>query len=258
MAELFVKQAALYAGTRPGYPPELFRFISSKTPNHDLAWDVGTGNGQASVPLASFYKNVVGTDTSPAQLDHAGRLPNIRYQQTPPTMTLDELTQLVAPESSVDLVTVAQAMHWFDLPTFYQQVKHVLKRPGGVLAAWCYTEPCVSDAVDVVFWRLYKNSAPYWAPARKIVDDEYRRIEFPFEPVDGEEHTGPFTFKATKHMDLQMYLTYIRSWSSYQTAHEQGVELLPEDVVKDFESAWAGNDVRPVHYPVHLRIGRVM
>ncbi|KAF9611058.1 hypothetical protein IFM89_026938 [Coptis chinensis] len=215
MADLFIKQAKEYQENRPSYPPELIRFIASKTPNHDLAWDVGTGNGQAAVILAGIYKNVVGTDTSEQQLALASKLPNIRYQHTRLNMSLSELERDVVAQDTVDLVTVAQAVHW--------------------------------------------ASGPYWAPARKLVDDKYRNIDFPFEPVDGTDNTGPFEFVTEKSMDLDGYLTYIRSWSSYQTAKAKGVELLSEEVIADFERAWQteNGSRKVVRYPVYLRIGKV-
>ncbi|KAM0842306.1 hypothetical protein ACQ4PT_058440 [Festuca glaucescens] len=192
MANLFLNQAKQYAGTRPAYPMELFEFIASKTPRHDLAWDVGTGSGQAAASLAKLYKDVVGTDTSAQQLSYAPRLPNTRYVHTPPDLPLERLHADVAPPGSVDVVTVAQAFHWLDLPRFYAQARSVLRAaPHGVLAAWCYTEPRVGAAVDAVFWRLYNASQPHWAPNRKMVDDEYRSVDFPFDPVEGEAHTGP-------------------------------------------------------------------
>ncbi|CAN6443998.1 unnamed protein product [Victoria cruziana] len=257
MAKLFIKQAGLYAEARPSYPPELFLFIASNTPNRGLAWDVGTGNGQAAVSLAGLYRNVVATDTSPTQLALAHRLPNIRYQLTPPSMSLDELAQLVAPQSSVDLVTAAQAIHWFDLPTFYKQVKHVLRRPGGVLAVWCYTKSYVDDAVDAVFHRVFERSIHFSPPECKLISDHYVNMDFPFDPIDGGENTGPFTFESVVLMDLEMYLTYIRSWSIYQNAYQKGVDLLNKQVVRDFEKAWGVNEIKPVRFPLHLRIGRV-
>lgn len=175
-------------------------------------------------------------------------------------MSMPELELNVASQSTVDLVTIAQALHWFDLPTFYQQVKWVLKKPNGVIAAWCYTVPEVNSHVDSFFQRFYTvDSAPYWDPARKLVDDKYKSIEFPFEPIDGEDHTGPFVFKTERLMNLDDYFTYIKSWSAYQTAKEKGVELLSCDVVEDFEHAWNqdGNSEKLVVFPVHLRIGRV-
>lgn len=210
--------------------------------------------------LAEIYKNVVATDTSPKQLEFATKLPNIRYQKTSEAISLADIEKNIASESSVDLVTVAQAMHWFDLPEFYQQVKWVLKKPNGILAAWCYTTPEVNGSVDKILERFYQN--PYWDPQRGMVDDKYVSIDFPFDPVDGVESssTGPFEFANERLMGLEDYFTYLRSWSAYQKAKEKGVELLSEDVVDEFKRAWSedGNDGQKlVDFPVYLRIGKV-
>lgn len=208
--------------------------------------------------LAEIYKNVVGTDTSQTQLDFAPKLPNIRYRQTSPDMTTSDL-QSIAAQSSVDVVTIAQALHWINLPKFYQQVEWVLKKSHGVIAAWCYTVPEVNVPVDSVFGRFYADSKPYWDAARDLVDDKYRSIGFPFQPVDGEDGTGPIRFKTERSMDLEAFFTYIRSWSSYQTARNKGVELLTDNVMKEFERAWNedGKGEKVVTYPIYLRIGKV-
>lgn len=259
MAELFIKQAKQYLA-RPNYPEQLFQFIASNTPCRDLAWDVGTGSGQAATSIAEIYRKVIGTDTSPKQLELAPKLPNVEYKCTPPDMSLAYLETHVAAKSTVDLVTIAQALHWFDTPGFYQQVKYVLKKPHGVVAAWCYTVPQVNVAIDAVFKPFYTvNSKPYWDPARKKVDAEYRSIDFPFEPVDGLDDTGPFEFKTEKLMSLDEYFMYIRSWSSYQTAKDKGVELLSDGVIEDFTRAWNedGTQNKTVVFPVYLRIGKI-
>ncbi|CAO2839003.1 unnamed protein product [Amaranthus hypochondriacus] len=262
MADLFLKQARQYAIARPTYPKELFDFIASKTSLHDLAWDVGTGSGQAIPHLAKMFKNVIGTDTSEQQLEHAPKLPNVKYYCQTPTMSLQELEQNVASESSVDLITVAQALHWFDLPKFYDQVKWALRKPNGVFAAWCYTTPEVNDKVDAVFEPYFKiESAPYWDDARKLVNDKYMDINFPFEPVDGLDHTGPFEFKSEMVRNFDEYMTYLRSWSAYVTAKEKGFELLTDEMVGKFKNAWNdGNDSgeeKVLTYPIYLRIGKV-
>ncbi|GAY57710.1 hypothetical protein CUMW_181520 [Citrus unshiu] len=147
-------------------------------------------------------------ETSPKQIEFATKLPNIRYQVTPPAMSTAELEQNVAAQSTVDLVTTAQAMHWFDLPQFYNQVRWVLKKP-----------------------IVHKQ--------RKLVDSKYMTIDFPFEPVDGADSTGPFDqFAIEETMDLESYFTYIRSWSAYQTAKDKDVELLNENVMGNFKLAW--------------------
>ncbi|KAK6127220.1 hypothetical protein DH2020_039019 [Rehmannia glutinosa] len=260
MANLFIKQAKQYFVGRPSYPQELFHFIASKTPSHDLAWDVGTGSGQAAISLANIYKNVIATDTSPKQLEFAAKLPNIKYKCTSPNMSMSELQQNIGSESSVDLVTIAQAMHWFDLPKFYQQVKWVLKKPNGVIAAWCYTVPEVNPSVDSLFQRFYTiDAGPYWESPRRFVDEKYETIDFPFQPVDGLEHNGPFRFNSEKVMDFEGYFTYLKSWSAYQTAKGKGVELLTDKVVEDFKRAWNedGKIEKIVIFPVYLRIGKV-
>lgn len=259
MAKLFVKQAKQYAEGRPSYPQQLFDFIAKHTPSHHLAWDVGTGTGQAALSLAAIYKNVVATDTSPNQLELAAKLPNITYHRTSAVVSMEELENKIGSQSTCDLVTVAQAMHWFDLETFYHRVKWLLKKPDGVIAAWCYTTPEVNPTVDAVFQRFYTiDSGPYWDAARKLVEQKYETIDFPFEPVVGLEHTGPFRFNTEKMMDLEGYFTYLRSWSAYQTAKEAGVELLTEDVVERVTKAWLEDGVsqKTVVYPIYLRIGK--
>ena len=201
---------------------------------------------------------MIATDASEKQLEFATKLPNVRYQYTPSTMSMAEVEEMVAPKATIDLVTVAQAMHWFDLPTFYQQVKWVLKKPHGVIAAWCYYLPRVSDAVDTVLDQLYSTEASvYWDSACKLFDDKYASIEFPFELVEGADHTGPFEFVTENEMNLDDFLTYIRSWSAYQTAKQKGVELLGEDVVKKLKLAWGEDAKKIVKFPVYLRIGKV-
>ncbi|VVB03009.1 unnamed protein product [Arabis nemorensis] len=264
MAKLFIKQAEQYAAGRPNYPIKLFDFIASKTRCHDLAWDVGTGSGQATQSLARVYKNVIATDTSSKQLEFAAKLPNVRYELTPPVMSLSEIEQLVAPESSVDLVTVAQALHWFELSTFYRNVKHVLKKPNGVIAAWCYTNPEVNATVDEVFRRFYEERlGPYWDQARRLVEDGYRGIKFPFEKIMDDESTEsqsfPVRFVSEKEMVFEEFMTYLRSSSAYQTAQEKGVELLTAEMEGEFARSWKedGNEKKVIRFPIYLLIGKV-
>ncbi|RHN47857.1 putative S-adenosyl-L-methionine-dependent methyltransferase [Medicago truncatula] len=268
MAELYVNQAREYSNARPSYPPQLFQFIASKTPSHNLVWDVATGSGQAPKSLATLYNNVVATDASEKQLEFATLLHNVRYQHTPSTMSVKSSTsvrswpnnlfisggnlhltsrfygvleQMVSSQGTIDLVTIAQALHWFDLSTFYKQVNWVLKKPHGIIATWCYNSPRVNDAVDALHDK-----------------ENYETVDFPFGPVEGVDHTGPFEFVAETVMDFDDFLTYIRSRSSYQTSKNNGVELLKEDVIENFKLARGEDGQKTVKFQVYLRIGRVM
>jgi len=164
MAGLFDKQAKDYLESRPTYPASWFSMLASLTANHQLAWDVGAGNGQASVSIAEHYDRVIATDTSKEQLELAQKHPKVKYALTAPVLTDEELCSIVGEEGSVDLVTVAMAVHWFDLETFYSQVKRVLRKPGGVIAVWGYLNPSVSPAVDALYKDFFESTMPYWNP----------------------------------------------------------------------------------------------
>lgn len=140
MAGLFDKQAEIYLQARPTYPPEWFSLFAERTTHHSLAWDAGTGNGQAAVAVANHYNQVIATDVSQAQLSFAKPHPKIKYLHTPLSMSDDELVTLLGGEGSVDLVIVATAIHYFDLDRFYNIVNRVLRKPGGLIAVWRYSK----------------------------------------------------------------------------------------------------------------------
>ncbi|KAK9930246.1 hypothetical protein M0R45_027289 [Rubus argutus] len=140
MAGLYDKQAEVYAEARPTYPKEWYSMLAGLTPQHSLAWDVGTGNGQAAQDLTEHYERVVASDISESQLKHAIQHPRVRYIHTPMSISDDEMVNLIGGghENTVDLVTVATAVHWFDLPKFYSLVGRLLRKPGGIIAVWGY------------------------------------------------------------------------------------------------------------------------
>jgi len=255
-AYLYESVAKDYVNVRPRYPPRLFSLLSSLTPRHQLAWDVGTGNGQAALQISKYYERVIATDISEQQLQHAETRPNISYALTPPVLTDDALHSIVGPEGSVDLVTVAMAVHWFDLNTFYTQVKRVLRKPGGVFAVWAYTKPSVSPAVDEVFGRFFERVLPFFEPcARWVFVEEYRTLPFPFSPhpAAGEKPVVELEIEETR--TLEEYLTCFRTWSALVDSEY----LLSDNFVRQFEEAWGGPSylARTVKLPLFLKVGMV-
>lgn len=240
----FSAHADEYARRRPGYPPELFEWLASVAPANDLAWDCGTGNGQAAVGLAAYFNHVIATDPSADQLRNAFHHPHVEYRLAPAESSgLDSV--------SLDLVTVAQAIHWFDLDLFYREVHRTLK-PGGVLAAWAYAlcrvTPEIDSAIDTFYW---ETVGPYWPSERKLVDEGYRTIAFPFEEIE------PPQFNIELDWTLEDMLGYLRTWSPvrrYIEAH--GID--PADLLQpELASAWGSTDeVRQVTFPIFMRIGR--
>ncbi|KAE8694116.1 putative methyltransferase PMT26 [Hibiscus syriacus] len=234
MAGLFDKQADLYSDARPTYPSDWYSMLAACTPRHSLAWDVGTGSGQAAIGVADHYDRVIGIDVSESQLQ---RRKLGRFNHRGPT---------------------AQAIHWFDLPKFYSLVTRLLRRPGGVLAVWCYNDVVVSPTFDPVMKRFHDTTLPYWNPRIQYLFDGYKTLPFPFESVGLGSEGEPLALDIPKKLSFEGFLRMLRSWSAVVTAKDKGVDLLSENVVKDFESAWGGSHlVRSIAYKAFMLAGKV-
>ena len=242
----FSAHAAIYRQARPTYPPALFDWLVRQAPDHALAWDCGCGNGQASVALAERFERVVATDPSADQIAQAQPRANIDYRVEPA-----EGSSLA--DAGASLVSVAQALHWFDHARFFAEVKRVLK-PGGVFAAWAYADCATGDAgIDMVIDHLYDGlTGPCWPPERAYVDAAYRTLPFPFD-----EFAVP-SLAMVVAWTIDELLAYFRSWSATQ----RYIEARGEDPVSLVEarlrSAWgAAQRRREVRWRLHVRAGRM-
>ncbi len=241
----FSKQSDEYAKYRPVYPPELFAYLASLVSAHELAWDCGTGNGQAALGLAALFGRVIATDPSEAQIRNAAAHPRISYRVAPA-----ERTDIAV--ASVDLVTVAQALHWFDHERFYREVRRVLK-PGGVLAVWCYGLNEIAPAIDPIVRRYYSEVVgPYWPPERHFIDERYATIPFPFT-----ELAVP-AFGIESRWNLDDFIGYLDTWSATQR-YRQAEKQNPLEALRGvLERAWGPAETeRLVTWPIYLRVGRV-
>ncbi len=242
--DYFSNHAGDYAAYRPTYPAALFSYLAQITPDHQLAWDCGTGNGQAAVELAKDFKQVIASDPSAEQIKAATPKTNIMYR-----VFSAEQTDLT--DNSVDLITVAQALHWFDFAKFYAEAKRVLK-PNGVIAAWCYSLTRVDPAVDAIIDHFYWNIIPdYWDPRRKLIDEEYKTIPFPFNKI-----ITP-VFQMEQNWDLLQFINYINTWSGLKAYIKQkGVNPL-EQLFPQLVAAWGTpTTVKTVCWPLHLLVGK--
>lgn len=239
----FSAKAAVYAKVRPGYPPALFVELARIAPGRSLAWDCGTGNGQAAVGLADHFDRVVATEPSAAQLAEAVAHPRVTYEQSA------ELAAGVA-DHSADLVTAAQAAHWFDLGVFYPEVRRVL-RPGGLLALWNYAVCSIDPLIDATLGHFYRETVgPYWPPERRHAENGYRNFEFPFEEIDFPQLDLEVNWTADD------FATYLRTWSSV-THYTEALGIDPvAGLEPDLRRLW-GHGRRRVVWPLGGRIGRV-
>jgi SAM-dependent methyltransferase len=239
----FSSHAADYARSRPTYPPELFEFVASLPAERNLAWDAGTGNGQAAVGLAAHFDRVTATDPSEEQLRSAFAHERVDYRRAPAEDSgLDD--------RSVDAVTVAQAAHWFDLDRFYGEVGRVLK-PGGAIAIWCYILTRVSPEIDDVIDRYYYDTVgPYWPKERKLVDDGYASLPFPFDEVPAPE------MQIRLRWTLGDMIAYLRTWSPTRL-YIKATGVDPVTLVEpELSAAWGAPEVpRDVMWPIRMRAG---
>jgi SAM-dependent methyltransferase len=241
----FSKVAANYAAFRPRYPDALFAYIASVAPGRSLVWDCAAGSGQASVPLAAHFDRVIATDASASQISAATPHPCVEYR-----VALAEASGVA--DASCDAVTVAQAIHWFDLPRFYAEVDRVLV-PNGIFAAWAYNVLRV-DGVgidEVIRWYHDTVVGPYWPLGRRQVEIGYSEILFPFDELD------PPKFHMGTRWSLDDLVGYVRTWSAgtrYAEAHGHD----PSDMlVERIEPVWGNREhCRDVTWPLHIRVGR--
>lgn len=240
----FSGHAAAYADARPRYPDALFEWLATLSAEHDTAWDCGTGNGQAALGLAMHYQQVIATDPSREQIENAFPHERVNYR----------VASAEAPELEpcyIDLVTVAQAAHWFDRPKFYAQVRRVLK-PGGAIAMWCYGVCSIMPEIDALLRDFYDDTVgPYWPPERRLIDEAYRTIEFPFR-----EFTQP-AFSMQQRWNLKQFLAYLDTWSAVQRYIRQNGGNPVREFGEQLSGIWGlSNHQRPISWPLHLRAGQ--
>ena len=238
----FSRQAADYAKFRPRYPQELFVYLGNIAPSRQLAWDCGTGNGQAAVGLASVFDRVIATDASEKQIANGQLHKRVDYLVAPAENSGIQ-------SDTVDLIMVAQALHWFDLDRFYAEARRVLK-PNDVLAVSAYNLLHIEPAIDEVVNRYYYDVVgPFWPPERKLVEN-FAHLPFSFHEIDPPE------FEITAQWDLDQLVGYLQTWSSTQRFIAAKGDNPLEQIIDELRSAWGTPEqARKLIWPLILRIG---
>lgn len=236
----FSGHASTYAAARPGYPEEMFSWLAGLVAEHNFAWDAATGNGQAARALAKYFNLVHASDASAEQVAQADPVEKVRYFVEPAEEPEIE-------PGSVDLITVAQAAHWFDRDRFYRAADKVLKR-GGVLALWCYERCRVNPDIDPVLDRYYCSLDDYWPAERAYVESGYRTFDFPFREIEAP------AFEMVGQWSADQMLAYLQSWSATQRCWKSTGVSPVEAMRKELLPVW-GDDVRQVVWPVSMRVG---
>lgn len=240
--DLFSQQSKAYAAFRPTYPAELFDFVLKRVQNFDAAWDCATGNGQVARDLSKHFRKVYATDISQQQLDEAFHASNIEY-------SVSKAEKTSFPDNSFDLITVGQALHWINTNEFYPEATRVGK-PGGTIAVWGYSLLSVNPQVDTFFNDFYFNTVgKYWDVARKLVENEYAGIDFPF----ADKREAKFQIKAS--WTFEQFAGYLTSWSATQKfIKTEGYSPVPQ-FTQSLRHLWAETEVKEVRFPVFVKAG---
>ena len=229
---------------RPHYPRELYQYLADIAPGAELAFDVGCGNGQASRELAEFFQQVYASDASAAQIQQAAPHAKVHYQVSP-------AEKINAPDASVDLVTVAQAIHWFQHDAFFAEVDRVLK-PNGILAIWGYQLLYTETELDPLVEKFHTEIiGPYWPPERALLDDGYTRIPFPYARIATPQ------FYMSAHWKFSHLIGYLNTWSAVKQYEKALGENPVEQHFHEFEDAWGNLErEKKIVWPLILYVGK--
>lgn len=244
MKDNFSKQSKAYSIFRPSYPQEAFDLILSFVKNKKSAWDCGTGNGQLAAKLAEHFEVVHATDISENQITNAVKAGNLHYKVASAEAPGFEANQF-------DLITVAQAIHWFRFDEFYEQVRKTLK-PGGIIAVIGYHLPKMDDKTDAIIWYLYSDIlGHYWDTERHYIDERYETIPFPFDEIPVKH-----SFSQRVAWTIEELIGYLNTWSSVQHYIQLHGKNPVDLITGKLSDSWGNEQKKQVQFPTLLRIGK--
>lgn len=212
-----------------------------------MAWDCATGNGQAAIGLCKYFKNVIASDASKGQLEHRFNRNNIMYEMFP-------AEKADIQDNSVDLITVAQAAHWFDLDRFYKEVTRISKS-NGVLAIWSYGMHKIDNDIDKISEKLNVGGdilERYWPRETDYVKEDYKTIPFPFIEISSPK------FEMTVNWNLDDLVCYMQTWSAVKRFSTEKKFNPLNLIMEELERLWGERDKRKVvKWDINLRVGKI-
>lgn len=240
----FSKQAAAYRRFQPAYPDELFAYLRTLCTEHRLAWDCGTGNGQSAANLTNYFERIIATDPSEQQIQNAIVHPRITYK-------VEKAEQPSLQTASADLVTIAQALHWFELDKFYAEVQRVLK-PNGIIAAWTYDLLSISPEADEVIRYFHDHMVKeFWVEGNRVVERAYADLPFPFEQLHAP------VFNMYKELTVDDMIGLLHSWSATQKFIDAKGYDPVENIIPDLLKVWGNSTAKKTaSWKIKMKAGR--
>jgi len=244
MKDNFSSGSDQYLKFRPTYPSDFIDYLNALVRNKGNAWDCGTGTGQLAVELSRSFQHVFATDISRSQLDNALQADNISYSVQPAEHTHFRNKQF-------DLITVGQAIHWFDFEKFYAEVRRTAK-DNAIFCAVGYRRIKVSEQVDSIITHFYENVlGGYWDAERQYVDENYATIPFPFSEIE----TPRFEIKL--NWTFEHFINYFNTWSAVKHFIKRNGHNPVDALANEVKGHWGDMPMREVSFPLLLRIGRL-
>jgi ubiquinone/menaquinone biosynthesis C-methylase UbiE len=242
--DLFSGHAQIYAAYRPTYPEALYEFLLPIVNTKRSAWDCATGNGQVAQRLASDFENVYATDISDKQLQEAFKAPNTFY-------SISSAEKTSFPTGYFDLITVGQALHWFNTTDFYKEAIRVGK-PGCIIAVWGYGNILINEEIDPLLQEFYSNVVgKYWDAARRHVETGYKNIPFPFEVIPSPD------FFIEQNWSFQHLKGYLESWSATQKFILDQKFNPVHSFMNSIRELWGDEEIMKIRFPVFMKVGRM-
>lgn len=238
----FVEASGKYASFRPCYPHALFEWIADQCFRRRRAWDCATGSGQAAIGLAEYFEEIHATDIAAEQIAHAIERPNIIYRVAPAEACLVE-------DRSIDLIAVAQALHWFDFNRFWPEVRRVAA-PKAFFCAWGYDWFECPQALDAELVRPFRDIiSPFWASNNGILWRGYRpeEIKFPFQALLAPSFAIEVAWTPAQLLD------YMCTWSAYKRSRTHPDATAAMDALLARIGTWLdASELFPIRMPLKI------
>ncbi|MFI5128059.1 MAG: class I SAM-dependent methyltransferase [Candidatus Acidiferrales bacterium] len=214
---------------RPDYPSELFEHILAAVPagRRERAIDLGAGTGKSTRALVPHFHEVIAAEPDTGM---AAKLKEEIPTAIVRTVTAEDCSQ---PPSSVDLVTVGNALHWMDVPRVFANI-HSWLYSGGMLAVYDRPLPKTTPAIDAIV--LAELRGP-WKPHRDPRLKRDRIWENEVRAAPGFELVEETKFSYVVVMSPRDYAGFWRS-TSYGSSYARTLGD-PEAYWRDFESRLA-------------------
>ena len=235
-ATSFAAVADVYERARPGYPREAVEWLTGPPPLDVI--DLGAGTGKLTQRLLAFGHRVTAVEPLPEMLE--------RLRATTPDATAVLGTAEVIPlaDGSADVLTAAQAFHWFDHGRALPEIARVL-RPHGRLA---------------LVWNTRDERDPWVERLSEVIGSEDARSVDRYVPILEGGWFGPVeraTFEHAQHLTRESLrdLVLSRSYCAVRTAEERVPVLAAVDALFDEHSD--GDEIRLPYLTVCFRATRV-